>query len=134
MAKITVNEVEYELVKTGRAQAQQVAKFTGWLSRYGVKAAQSLQNTDESAGGIGVILGFVENLNDDALIELFEIVIGCSREVAEVYFDVADLLDAEPAADAVHDIVRCEAGGLVHQQAAIERVEFNECHRVGLAR
>ena len=37
---------------------------------------------------------------------------------------MADLLDAELAADGVHHVVRRRAGGLINQDGAIERGEF----------
>jgi hypothetical protein len=93
---IEINGKPYSVVKTGRAQAEQVVQVTRWISRHGVKAIQSVQSDSlslEGASGIEFLGKFVEALTPDALIDLFVVLVGCPKEDAEVYFDIAVLVD-----------------------------------------
>lgn len=92
---IVVGDVEYNLVKTGRAQAQQVAELLGWLARYGTGSVRGLtEQQSEARDGLGFIISFLGGLSADALLDLFRLLIGCPKEVAESYFDIAVLIDA----------------------------------------
>lgn len=88
---------KFDLVKTGRAQARQVYWITRWLSKYGVAALRNISesgtqlNTEQGLEFLGKLM---ENLNEDALIDLFVAATGCEKEEAEVYFDIAILVDA----------------------------------------
>jgi hypothetical protein len=89
-----IGDVSYPLVKTGRAQARQVTSFTTWLSKYGAQALQGLQASNDADSGMGILLRFIQSLDEDALIDLFEVVIGCPKEASELHFDAADLIEA----------------------------------------
>jgi hypothetical protein len=52
-----------------------------------------VQSSDDRAGGIEVIGVILEQLDADALIELFSLLFGCGIEVAREEFDVAILVD-----------------------------------------
>jgi len=90
---VVVGGVEYPVVKTGRAQARQVAGLMSWLSKYGSNALGKIE-TDGIGSGLEFILGFIGGLDEDALVDLFILAIGCTKEVAEVDFDVAILVEA----------------------------------------
>lgn len=97
MTKITVNGVEFELIKRGRAQAVQVYSLGQWLSRYGgilvsifTEKPEEL-DISEGLAFFGNILGSIE---PDALLDLYEIAFGCTEEFCEENFDIADLVDA----------------------------------------
>jgi hypothetical protein len=93
---VVVNEKEYQVIKTGRAQAEQVVQLTRWISKHGVKAIKSMQSADGSVtfGDNTELLGKVADaLTTDALIDLFQLLIGCSKEDAELFFDISVLVD-----------------------------------------
>lgn len=94
---VAVGEQKYPVIKVGRAQAEQVVRITRWLSRHGARAIKEMQ-TDPNVnvaglGGVEVLGKFVETLDADALIDLFYALIGCSKEEAELYFDIATLIE-----------------------------------------
>jgi hypothetical protein len=94
---VEVGGKQYPVVKTGRAQAEQVVQVTRWISRHGVKAVEGLQSEsgevsfDSYLSLFGMI---IERLTADALIDLFVTLVGCTKAEAEEHFDVATLLDA----------------------------------------
>lgn len=92
---IVVGESEYPLIKTGRAQADQVAGLARWIKVFGMPATQDMSagSVDEKVTGIQLILNLVGGLTGDALIDLYEVVTGCTKPEAETYFDVAQLID-----------------------------------------
>jgi len=93
---VTVGEKKYAVIKTGRAQAEQVLGLTRWIYQHGKKAMSGMTvDADDSADTTGIeFLGrLVSGLDTDALIDLFTVLIGCPREDSEVYFDVALLVD-----------------------------------------
>lgn len=93
---VVIDGKSYQLIKTGRAQAEQVILVTKWISRHGIPALKELQktggleNTTNSIEFVGVL---IEALSADALLDLFTVIIGCSAEVAETHFDAAVLID-----------------------------------------
>lgn len=95
---VEVGGKNYLIVKTGRAQAEQVILLTKWIAKHGMPALQKAQTEQRSAttevNGVQFIIEIIENLDADALIDLFVAAIGCSKEDAEVYFDIAILIDA----------------------------------------
>jgi hypothetical protein len=95
--KIEVGSKKYTVIKTGRAQAEQVVQFTRWLSMYGPSLLKDLQDVDEDAlaagGGMAMITSILGNLSSDALIDLFTVLVGCSKKDSEKYFDVGILVD-----------------------------------------
>ncbi len=92
---IEVGGKQYPVVKTGRAQARQVIQLTKWLSKHGYRAARSIKSDKsvEELDGIEFIVRFLEELDDDALIDLFTALVGCEKEDSEVYFDIAVLIE-----------------------------------------
>jgi hypothetical protein len=95
---IEVGGKEYQVVKTGRAQAEQVLGLSRWIARHGIVVLKKIRNDKkeiviDEGQGIDFLVQIVENLSADALIDLFEVLVGCSKEDAEVYFDVATLID-----------------------------------------
>lgn len=90
---VELNGKRYAVIKTGRAQAEQVLLVTRWISRHGVQAMQAIQTDSLSASGIEFLGKFVEALTPDALIDLFIALVGCPKEDAELYFDIAVLID-----------------------------------------
>jgi hypothetical protein len=94
---VEVGEVQYRVVKTGRAQAEQVLLITKWITRYGMPAIQEMQKeksgTLEFNSGLDFISGVLDHLTADALIDLFQALVGCPKEDAEVYFDISILID-----------------------------------------
>ena len=97
MDKSTIFEIngeKYDVVKRGIAQAKQVAAATRWLAKYGTPAFRAMAEQDMAKmGGFEVIVAVLSNLDEYALVELFEIVFGCSREIAEQNFDIMVMVD-----------------------------------------
>lgn len=91
---VVVNEKEYQVIKTGRAQAEQVLGLTRWIYKHGAKAAKGMQGTNVAdTTGIAFIGELIMSLDADALIDLFQVLVGCPKEDAELYFDVATLVE-----------------------------------------
>lgn len=93
---IEVGGKEYQVLKTGRAQAQQVLDLTKWIAKHGVPALEAMSEDGEdiqSENALVFVSALVEHLTVDALIDLFVVMVGCSYEDAEVYFDIATLID-----------------------------------------
>lgn len=93
---VLVGEKEYNVIKRGRAQADQVLKITRWLATYGVRAADKANKNGglQSDNWASLLAGLIEGLDADALIDLFTALIGCTKKEAEEYFDIATLVDA----------------------------------------
>jgi hypothetical protein len=90
----TIGEKEYDVVKKGIAQARQVADASRWLATYGTPAFKKFAETDtENMGGFQIALLVLQEMNENALVQLFQTVFGCSRQVAEEEFDVSVLID-----------------------------------------
>lgn len=96
---------EFNVVKRGRAQAEQVAMLGLWLSKHG-KSIFDVVNASGSDSGIAIFMGVIEALTPDALIDLFVVEFGCSEEFADEYFDIALLIDGAVALYDNSDTVR----------------------------
>jgi hypothetical protein len=87
---------QFELVKKGREQAEQVIQLGKWVNEYGVPALASMMNEE---GEISFVSGFdllgdiLQNISVDALIDLYVVVIGCTKGFANKNFDIAVLID-----------------------------------------
>lgn len=92
---IEVGGKQYEIVKTGRAHAEQVVLLTRWLGTYGPGLLEGVQGSEEdiSTSGVDMITSVLENVTSDALIDLFQVLVGCNKKDAEKYFDVGILVD-----------------------------------------
>lgn len=92
---IEVGEKQYKIVKTGRAHAEQVVLLTKWLGAYGPSLLEGVQGSDEAVEttGIGMITTVLANVTSDALIDLFQVLVGCSKKDAEKYFDIGILVE-----------------------------------------
>ena len=96
---VEVGGKQYRVIKTGRAQAEQALGLVRWISKHGAKAMQSIIPADGAekkvgaASGIEFLAKFIDALDADALIDLFTVLVGCSPEDSEVYFDIAILVD-----------------------------------------
>jgi len=93
---IVVGENTYRVIKNGRAQAEQVLALTSWFSRHGMKALTELSAEREgvtAASGVEFIGKMLDHLTADALIDLFQALITCTKEEAELHFDIALLID-----------------------------------------
>lgn len=97
---VTVGEKQYQVIKTGRAQASQVIALTKWINRHGVPSIKAIQEKgvlDNAGGNVDFLLGILDVLTEDAVVDLFTVAVGCSPEESEIYFDVATLIDAVAA-------------------------------------
>ncbi len=89
-----INGEKYNVIKRGLSQAKQVADATRWLAKYGAPAFRKLaDNNFESMGGVEIAIAVLSSLDEYALVELFQIVFGCSREIAEQDFDLVLMID-----------------------------------------
>ena len=96
-AVIEVGGKEFELVKTGREQAEQVIQLGKWINTYGLPAISQLTNEEGEitfSGGFELLGDIIDVLTADALIDLFVVVIGCPKNFANKHFDVSVLIDA----------------------------------------
>ena len=92
-----VGDKKYDVVTKGIAQARQVARMGALLGRYGVPIYKKLSedNTDGvfSLDGVEVLTSVLSTMDEDALISMFIMTFGCTREVAEEYFDIELMID-----------------------------------------
>lgn len=98
MADETIFEIggeKYDVVKTGMAQAEQFSGIGQWLSNYGAPVIQKAteQGSDLLGSNIGMLLYFLGAVSTEALLSAFMLVFGCTRKVAEKYFDFSLLTD-----------------------------------------
>lgn len=84
---------KFDVVKKGTAQARQIASAANWLSRYGTQAFREASKAGENMGGIETMITVLGALDENALLELFQITFGCSREIAAEEFDAALAID-----------------------------------------
>lgn len=78
---VVVGDSEYRVIKTGRAQAEQVLSLTRWLSKHGLKAIREMQgdkDTLEFGNGFEFLTNFLDHLSVDAVIDLFQTLTGCT--------------------------------------------------------
>lgn len=88
---------EFDLVKSGRDQAEQVVQLGKWINTYGIPALSSMMNDAGEisfTGGIDLLGDIISALSADALVDLFVVVLGCSKRFANEHFDVSSLIDA----------------------------------------
>ena len=98
---VMVGDVEYNLFKTGAAQAKQVSDLLNWLGDYGEKLASVLvsdsEEGEEPASALGSTWDMISAIgkvsSPEALVDLFLVVIGCNEEEAEKYFSLNTLID-----------------------------------------
>lgn len=94
---VVVGDNEYPIIKTGRAQARQVLHLTRWIGKHGSRAFSTFRGDDDQQidtnNGITFLQRFVEALDEDGLVDLFQVLVGCTQEEAEVYFDIGTLID-----------------------------------------
>lgn len=97
---IEVGGVEYELHKTGADQAKQISDLLNWLGSYGEQLAGAViseQDSEEALSALGSTMGLIASIgkvsSQQALLDLFVVVIGCTKKVANEYFSVMKLVD-----------------------------------------
>ena len=88
---------EYELIKKGAPQADQIRHILKWMSTYlsGIIAEFTNEKGELEFDNIFILFGKVSDVvSTQALLELFSLVVGCSPEVTQEHFDIAILIDA----------------------------------------
>ena len=70
---------EFDLVKTGRDQAEQVIQLGKWVNTYGVPALQGMMNDEGEisfSSGFDLLGDVLQTLTADALIDLYVFILG----------------------------------------------------------
>ena len=96
-AQVEVAGRTFELVKTGRGQAEQVVALGKWVNQYGLPALEGMMNEEGEVtfeGGLDLLQGMIGSLTADALLDLFVVILGCSKKFANENFDIALLIDS----------------------------------------
>lgn len=94
---ITIAGKEYELVKRGRAQAEQAIKFSHWLTKYALPLFEQFVTPEGDAPDLDYVELFsliLDGLSVDALIDLFILLTGCNKKEADEHFEIGILFDA----------------------------------------
>ncbi len=94
---VTVADRTFELVQSGREQAEQVVSLGKWMNQYGLPALEGMMNEEGEIvfeGGLDLLQEIISGLTADALIDLYIVVLGCSKKFANEHFDIAVLIDA----------------------------------------
>ena len=87
----------FDLVKTGRDQAEQVIQLGKWVNLYGVPALQGMMNDEGEisfSGGFDLLGDVLKALTADALVDLYVLILGCSKTFANKHFDIGTLVEA----------------------------------------
>lgn len=100
--KETVNTIEiagksFGLVKTGRDQAEQVIQLGKWVNTYGVPALQGMMNDEGEisfSSGFDLLGDVLQTLTVDALVDLYVLILGCSKQFANKHFDIGILVES----------------------------------------
>lgn len=97
--KITIGKKEYDIVKKGFEQARQIPRLLKWLTKYVIPAMDNLDGLEISESistrDIFRLIGVLgDTLDDNALADLYILVIGCSQDEMAEYFDLNVLIDA----------------------------------------
>jgi len=100
---VMVGNKKYELSKTGAGQAQQVSDLLNWLGKYGDELALALVSDDDGEeidteasqlSSVWKLVAAVGKVSSkDALIDLFVVVVGCTKKEADKYFTIGILID-----------------------------------------
>jgi len=94
---IEVAGKSFELVKQGREQAEQVVALGKWMNQYGLPALEGMMNEEGEvtfSSGLALLQDLIGSLTPDALIDLYIVILGCSKDFAEKHFDIAVLVDS----------------------------------------
>jgi hypothetical protein len=92
---VEVGGKEYELVKRGYDQAAQVIQVGKWLTEYGMPVISTLDVEEEGERSyLDMFAKLFENLEPEALLSLFSVVIGCTQKVSKEYFDIGILIES----------------------------------------
>lgn len=97
---VIVDGKEFDVVKTGIAQAEQVLDIGRWLAKFGGPVFDAAKDEDEEIKveditGIFDMVGRALNvLTPEALVDLFALAIGCSKKFSREQFDIAILIEA----------------------------------------
>jgi len=97
VSTIVVGGKEFTLVKVGREQAEQVIQLGKWVNTHGVPAIAQVMNEEGEISfdnGLDLLGDIIEVLTADALIDLFVVILGCSKTFANKHFDIAVLIEA----------------------------------------
>jgi len=99
---VMVGDKEYNLIKTGVAQAKQVSDLLNWIGDYGDRLAGVLVTDDTNpASALGSTWALIAAIgkvsSQEALLDLFVVVIGCSDKEAEKFFSIGTLVDGAQA-------------------------------------
>ncbi len=84
---------QFDVIKKGLKQANQVAEIGRWLAVHGAPAYRATQQMGDNAGGIEQVAAALSTLSGDALMELYVTVFGCPYDLAEDEFDLNQLID-----------------------------------------
>jgi hypothetical protein len=109
MSKILIDGKKFELIKRGRAQAVQVYGLGQWLNHYGNFLVAIFAEKPEELGmadGISFLGNIIGSIEPDAMLDLYEIVLGCTSEFSEKNFDIADLVEAVVTVYNEHPTIR----------------------------
>lgn len=91
-----VGGVEYQALKTGYGQAEQLSGVAQWLSRHGKGIFSGLSPEEEAenpTSEIELIMKALGKVTPKALVDLFDVVVGCGPAKAKEHFDIEILID-----------------------------------------
>lgn len=92
-----VGGTKYKAIKTGFAQAEQVSGVARWLGKHGKEIFSNVQQQGKDGEAptqeLELVLAAFEVVSPQALVSLFDIVVGCGPEKAKKYFDIEILID-----------------------------------------
>ena len=94
---LEVSGKSFDLVKTGRDQAEQVIQLGKWVNTYGVPALQGMMDDEGEisfSSGFDLLGDVLQTLTADALIDLYVLILGCSKQFANKHFDIGTLIEA----------------------------------------
>lgn len=95
--KVTIGGKEYELIKTGYDQAVQISALGNWLGNYGLPVLDKLGKDGGEFGADSnsqLFSAILVSLTPEALVTLFDVIIGCGLKDSKQYFDITVLIES----------------------------------------
>lgn len=87
----------WNLVRRGRAQAEQIHALGKWLYEHGGALIEAIStrgiDEDDLSTGLRMVSTALSKVTADAMLDLYVVLLGCPLEFAEENFDIADLID-----------------------------------------
>jgi hypothetical protein len=94
--RLRLGEKDYYLITRGIKQARQITELTNWLANFGVPVYEGMADKDGNIPQMSTamfLLKAFQYLDEESLIGLYVLFVGCPKKTAEEHFDFGDLIE-----------------------------------------